>query len=396
MDDLTYDLGADESEAKPRRPGFPVEPRRLLQVLAENRKPLLKAFLIASAFALIASFFIPLRYESSAHLLYEGTPLLEAKDTLRAPGAFVESAIAPSRLREVRERLGWNVALDELESRVEATHEDQAAMRIVGQAGTAEDAHALTGAVLDVFLEHQASFNKKRLERLTAENRIALERAKERREEAGKARDAFRAKSGKPDVIQEQGQLLERAAELRSKAEEAAVEVAAQKARIEELEKAQRELPRQIVSSAKKGTPIDTPLAKARSELAAARASLSEQHPTVQALKQRVASLQAQKKGQTSELAEQTVVANPARASVDQQIAVARAAMAAARERESALRVLLKAIKDEAESLSPEEGEARQVIGELEMATARVEQLSERSVMLRDAALGPLTGFRVL
>jgi uncharacterized protein involved in exopolysaccharide biosynthesis len=396
LDDLTYDLEADESKTKPRRPGFPVEPRRLLQVLAENRKPLLKAFLIASAFALIASFFIPLKYESSAHLLYEGTPLLEAKDTLRAPGAFVESAIAPSRLREVRERLGWNVALDELESRVEATLEDKAAMRIVGQAGTAEDAHALTGAVLDVFLEHQASFNKKRLERLTAENRIALERAKERREEAGKARDAFRAKSGKPDVIREQDQLLERAAQLRSRAEEAAVEVAAQRAQIEELEAVHRELPHQIVASAKKGTPMDTPLAAARAELAAARASLSEQHPRVQALKERVATLQVQRKGQKNELTEQTTSSNPAHEAVHQQLTTARAERAAAQEREAALRVLLKSIKDEAESLAPEESEARQVIRELEMATARVEQLADRSAVLRDAALGPLTGFRVL
>ena len=40
------------------------------------------------------------------------------------------------------------------------------------------------------------------------------------------------------DLIQEQAQLLERAAALRSSADEAGVEVAAQRARIEELEKA--------------------------------------------------------------------------------------------------------------------------------------------------------------
>jgi uncharacterized protein involved in exopolysaccharide biosynthesis len=264
----------------------------LLLILVENRKPLLKAFVIASAFALLASFFLPQSYESTAQLLFEGTPLLEREGHRPTPGAFVESAMASSRLREVRDRLGWDVSLRELEDQVTASLEDEAAMRIVGRAGTAEEAQALAQAMLDVFLSRQASFNAERLERLTAENRVSLERARERREEASKAYEVFREKSGKPDVIHEQAQLLARGAQLRAKADEAAVEVAAQRARIVELEKAQRELPRQIVASATKGSPVDSPLAKARSELAAARASLSEHHPTVQALKQRVASLQ--------------------------------------------------------------------------------------------------------
>jgi uncharacterized protein involved in exopolysaccharide biosynthesis len=360
LDDATYDLEAEESRAKPKRPGFPVEPRRVLQILADNRKPLLKVFLIAVAVALLASLFVPVTFESSAQLLYERTPVLEPEGKEPTPGAFVESAIAPSRLREVRDRLAWDISLDELLTRVDVTLEGRAAMRIVGRAGTAEEARALTKTMLDVFLARQAAFNTQKLERLTAENRVGLERAKETREEANKAYDAFRKKSGKPDLIREQTQLLERSAKLRSKAEEAGVEVVAQEARIAELEKSQR------------------------------------QHPRVQALKQRVASLQAQRKGQTTELADQTLVANPARASVDQQIALARAAAAAAREREAALRVLLKAIKEEAESLSPGEGEARRVVAELEQASARVEQLTDRAATLRDAALGPLTGFRVL
>lgn len=397
MNDATYDLGeGDEPGAKPRRPGFPVEPRRLLRILAANRKPLLWAFLIASAVALLASFFVPRTFESSAQLLYEGTPLLERQGTAPTPDAFVQAAVAPSRLREVRDRLDWDVSLDELEDELEVTLEGKATMRIAARAGTAEEAHALAQAAVDVFLAQQASFNTQRLELLTQENRTALERAKARSDEANEVYEAFREKSGKPDLIHEKEQLLARASNLRSQAEEAAVEVAAQRARIAELDKAQRELPHQIVASAKKGSPIDTPLAKARAELASARASLSEQHPRVQALKQRVASLQAQRKGAKSELAEQTMVANPARAVVDQQLATARAALAAAKERESALRVLLKATKKEAESLAPEEGEARQVVRAVEQADARVKELTERAAALRDAALAPLTGFRVL
>ena len=397
MDDAIYDFGEEgEQAAKPRRPGLPVEPRRLLRILAGHRKPLLKGFLIAAAVAMLAFFFLPKKYESTAQLLFEGTPVLEREGSDPSPRAFVESAMAPNRLREVRDRLGWDVSLTEIEDQLSVSLEGDAAMHIVGHAGTAEEAQALARTMLEVFLAAQARFNVQRLERLTEENRISLARAKETRQEAGRAYDAFREKSGKPDLIHEQTQLLDRAASLRSDSDEAGVEVAAQQARIKELEKAQRELPRQIVASATRGSPIDTPLAEARSDLAKARASLSDRHPTVRALKERVASLQEQRKGQTAELGQRTLAANPARAAVDQQLATARAAQAAARERESALRVFLKAIKGEAASLAPEEGEARQIVSAVELANERVDELSERAATLRDAALGEMTGFRLL
>ena len=368
----------------------------MLLILRESRKSLLKALLIASAAALLASFFVPETYESSAQLLFEGTPMLEPGRTQPTADVFVQSAVVPNRLREVRDRLGWDVSLDELAGMIDVSLDGEAGMFIHGEAGTAEKAHELTRAVLEVFLAQQASFNAKRLETLTLENSAALVRAKERREEANKAYDAFREKSGQPDLIREQQNLLTRAAEFRAKADDAAVEVAAQQARVTELEKAQRELPNQIVASATKGSPIDTPLAQARSELAEAQASLSDHHPRVQALRQRVASLQAQRHGQRTEIGDQTLAANPARAAVDQQLATARAALAGARERESALRVLLDANKAEVDLLSLEEGEARQVVGELELADQRFEALTQRAATLRDAAAAQLTGFRVL
>ena len=397
MDDSTYDLGTeDESANKPKRPGFPVEPRRLLLILADHRKPLLKAFLIAAAVAFVAWFFVPKTYESHAQLLYEGTPLLDRPDAEPTPGAFVDSAMASSRLREIRDRLSWSGSLRTLEEQISVSLEGEAGMRIIGRAGTSDQAQALAQSMLDVFLDRQAAFNAQRLDRLITQNDVSLQRAQQRREEATAAFEAFQEKSGKPDLIREQAQLSARAAGYRGKADEAGVEVAAQGARVEELEKAQRDLPRQIVASATKGSPIDSPLAKARSELAAARASLSDNHPTVQALKQRVASLQAQRKGQSAEVGERTLATNPARAAVDQQLATARAQLAAAKEREAALRVLLKAAKAEAESLAPEEGEARQVIGAVVLADKRLADLTGRGATLRDAALGRHTGFRVL
>ena len=397
LDELAYDLGAeDESAGKPGRPGLPVEPRRVLRIVLENRRPLLKAFLITAAIALLGSFLVPKTYKSSAQLLFEGTPVLEPEGMQVSAEAFVQSAAAPNRFREVRDALEWDVSLEDLDEMVEVFMDGDATMTISSEAGTAEDAHDLARAVLDSFLARQARFNVKRLEVLTTENLAAIERAKARREAASLAYDAFRKKSGRPNLIREQEELLARVAGFRAKADEATVDIASQRARIEELEKARSELPSQVVASATSGSPVDTPLAQARSELASARSSLSEHHPTVQALQQRVASLQAQRKGQRSEVGERTLTANPARASVEQQLATAKAALAGATERESALRVLIEATKDEAESLALGEGEARRVRGELESADARFERLSARAAVLRDAALTQLTGFRVI
>ncbi|MGB5267544.1 MAG: hypothetical protein WBN30_13195, partial [Polyangiales bacterium] len=233
MDDAIDDFGDEETAAaKPRRPGLPVEPRRLLWILRDERKRLLKAFLIASVFAVLGSFFVPQTFESSAQLLYEGTPELERGGAEPTPDAFVDAAIAPSRLREVRDRLNWDLSLEDLESQIEVTLETEAAMRIIGRETTAERAHALTQAVLDVFLARQSSFNHARLERLTAENAQGLEHAKKKQVEAAAAYEMFRKESGKRDVLQERKQLLARADLLRTQAETASVEVMAQQARI--------------------------------------------------------------------------------------------------------------------------------------------------------------------
>ncbi len=354
--------------------------------------------MITAAFSLAAYFFVPETYESVAVLVYEGSPLpVQQNQSSPLMSAFVRSAAVPSRLREVRERLGWEISDEEIKSRVVVTEEkDGGSMTITAEAPNAEDAQRLAQTMLEVFLEQQAVFNSKKLDLLKIENEASLERATERLDAAQAAFDVFREKSGKPNLLDEKAQLIKRAAELRVKVEEAGIEVAAQSALIRELEEAQRELPRQVVASSTKGSAVDAPLAKARSELAEARASLSEEHPRVQALQQRVARLLAQKGDNPVEVGGQTLMLNPARASVDEQLAGARAAVAAAQERQAALQVLLENVKREAQALAPDEGEARLIMGEMAAALARVDELKVQRAAIRDASLRSLTGFRVL
>ena len=322
LNDAIYDPEGDESATKPRRPGLPVEPRRVVGMLLPHSKRLGKALLGAALVSAVAFYFLPKTFKSQAVLYYEGTPLLDKTET--SPVAVLRAAVAPSRLREVRARLGVDVSLSELGKHVSAESHSKKSIRLEGSASTADDAYTLAQTLLDVFLDSQAAFNAKKLDRLSAENDASLKRAVERRDAAQAAFDEFRKKSGKPDLLDEKEHLLSRAAGLRVNADEAAVEIAAQRALIGELEAARDELPRQIVSSATRGGVVDAPLARARADLAEARATLSEEHPQVQALKGKVARLQAQRGGQRAEIGEQTMMANPARNAVDEELATAR------------------------------------------------------------------------
>lgn len=396
MDDALYDL-EDEQSAKPgRRPGLPAEPRRILRVLAAERTILLRTFAGVAAFALIASFFVPKNYRSGARLLYEGTPLLDGASSNPDPRPFVESAMSSAQLRKVRERLAWNTSLNTIRGRLEIGVEDKTSMRIVGMGSTAEEAQGLAQTVVDVFLERQLVYNTDRLEKLALETNRSIERGVERRAEAAAQYEEFRQQSGKTHLLEDQNRLLERLAKLRASADQAAVEVAAQKARIAELEKARRELPRQIVASATVGKSVDAPLAAARAELASAKATLSSEHPRVQALKERVRSLEKQRRGAPTERGDQTMVSNPARDAVEEDLATTRAALAAAQEREAALRVLIDSVKDEADALAPAEGEARELATALKVADERLDDLRDRATRIQDALVAPVTGFRMI
>jgi uncharacterized protein involved in exopolysaccharide biosynthesis len=397
LDDDTYDLGGEYQAETPKRPGLPVEPRRAIRILLDSRRLLGITFLVASVASIVASFVLPKTYEADTVLLYEGAPVLDEEGTPPTQSAFVQSTTVPSRLIEVRERLGWDVPIEELQEDLVAEEITATSMRITASRATAEEAYALVKTTLDVFTEHQLAFNAKELDRLIEHNQRSLELAREQRDAFQRAFDAFREETGSRDLVLERSQLLDRAADLRTRRDEAQVEVSTRQALIAQLEEAQSELPRQVVASAKKGGPVEGPLMTARAELAQANATLSDEHPRVLALKERVAQLEAQRgKGRRSELSEQTLTINPARASVDQELASARAALAAAQERTSALTVLLEEVEREAEALSPSEGAARRARSDLIAATQRVERLTARRAELRDATLAPIDRFRIL
>lgn len=345
----------------------------------------------------VAAFFLlPREYVSSAHLAYEGVEALDG-NVVASPVVLIETSTMPGHLRQVRERLGSSVSLRTLESRVSSyLGPDGRSMVVEAKGDSPAEAQALASAFVDVFLEGQAASVATRLEASVADVSESLEGARLALEAARKQHGEFQTASGEADAVTERTRLLTRANKLRADAEEQGVEAEAQQARIEELKKAQKELPATIVSSAKKGTAIDAALAKARADLAAARANLSSEHPRVQALEGQVESLKAQQPREQSGLSEQVMASNPAREAVERDLARAKVALAAATEKRQSLIALADKLQQEADGMVVLEGDALRLQSDAKAAELRHAELQDRATRLRDAAQNPGSGFRVV
>ena len=269
MDDATYDEGFDEPGSKPRRPGLPVEPRRVLRILLRHRRRLGAAFLVASAVSLIAFFFVPRTYQANAVLLYEGMPLLDVDGPQATPDAFVKSAVVPSRLREVRARLGWGVSLDALEEQTTASLESEISMRLAAKGSTGGRCLRARARRCSTYSSNtKPSSMLRRSIDSPSRTTVSIERATERRDDAQAAFDEFRRTSGKSDLLDEKEQLLKRAAELRSRGTRQRWRSRRRRRSLRSSSELRKSSRRQIVASATKGSPIDSLLSTARAELA--------------------------------------------------------------------------------------------------------------------------------
>ena len=270
------------------------------------------------------------------------------------------------------------------------------AMIVEGKGKTAEQAHALVAALVEVFLERQIALNGERLADATANTKASLSRAKQRAKNAAERYQVFRSKNGPRDVVAEYDQAASDILKMGAAADAQAIEATAQQARVKELQKSLRTLPKQIVASATRSSPIDAPLAKARAELAGALATLSEEHPRVIALRERVANLEAQKKNTNNEVGARTLSANPARELVQQSLATARAAYAAASRKEKSLRRLVERARATAQRYDRPAAQGRSLKAELDAARSDVGALEKKSIALKDAAASSPSGFVVV
>lgn len=395
MDDLIDGLD-DAARRKSKRPGWPVDPARLRRAVWRGRRWLIAAAIFGAVFGYVfAKFVMSSYYQTTAVLKYEGDIKFGASDhTERYALEPAANAIhGEAVLRRVREEWGRNWSLRDIAAEIEYGVDFRAGTLHISVFGdtpeeTADFAHLVTRVFLDYHQERQARRIEEKISRI--DHRI--EGAQAEAEEARARYNEFREQHHISDLSTEQKSLVDSAAKLRADAELAIAEVRALEAQVASLEKQLATIPK---TSAVGGqvSPERSAYSRLRQELASARATLSPDHPRVQALQQQVDQLRAQlRSGSGAGL----VGSNATYRAVAEDLREAQSKLTTARERQKGLATMAERARVRVESFSGLEGEASALLAEVQVTEALIGKLHETEAALQDALEHTPSGFSVL
>lgn len=396
MDELT---GSSEDSAKPgsKRPGWPVDPNRIRRALWNSRVLLVGATLFGVVLGYVwAKFMIPRYYETTAVLKYEGDLKLAGADRpsgyALAPAA--DALHGESVLRRVREEAGLDWSLFELATEIEYGVDFRAGTLHITVFGdtpeaTADFAHLVTG----VFLEYHEERQARRIEEEIARIASRMEGAQIEAEEARARYNEFRDRHDIAHLSTEQKSMVDSAAKLRAESELAGSEIRALEAQVATLEQQLQTIPKTSLVAGG-SAPERAAYNRLRQELASARATLSPDHPRVQALQQQVDQLKSQLRGGSS--GGGLVGSNATYRAVAEELREAKSKLTTLRERQKGLARMAERAQLRVESFSGIEGEASALLAEVEVNEALISKLHGTEAMLEDALEQTPSGFSVL
>ncbi len=379
--------------------GSAIDPFRVLRLLQRAKLWLAGALLLGTVAGYAAGkWLLPQSYVAVASLLYEGMPQVEGITSVAESElpTMRDSVKLPVNLAAVRERVGYNGPLDELGALIEVRVANASnVMNIVAEARTAERAANLANAMVDVYVDHRVALERTRLEEYVEQVESDIEAARAALEPSRAAYDTFRATHGFGDFDLEQQQAIRAAAALRAQSDMARADGEAEDARTHELLSAARHQRRSIVTETQ-ASPNRVALAQARVELAQVSSRLTDAHPRVQALRQRVATLERQAAGSRATVTDRIVTASPGFEALEGSASSSAASRQAARQREAALRELTHSAEQRIAELNEIEGEASALLASVSAGEAHVATLAGRRRALLDLVDSPSTGFRIV
>ncbi len=391
--------GGVASPQAAHRAGRAVDPYRVLQLLRRAKIWLVAALLVGGVVGYsVGKWLLPRRYVAVASLVYEGVPEIEGIPSVPESElpTLRDSVKLPTNLAAVRDHVGYEGPLDELGTLIDVEVENASnVMNVSAEAGTSDRAASLANAMVDVYVEHRASVERTRLQEYVGQVDADLESAHGDLDSARTAYDQFRTEHGITDFTVEQQQAIEAAAALRAQSDQARAEGEAQDARVRELQSAARHQQRSVVSETQT-SPEAAALAQARTELAQVSSRLTDAHPRVQALRQRVATLEQEVANAHATVTDRVVTASPSYEALQGDVSSSAASRQAARQREETLGGLIHAAEDCIAHLNEFEGEANALLASVHAAEAHVETLEARKHALLDLVDSPSTGFRVV
>jgi hypothetical protein len=339
-------------------------------------------------------------YETTVTLRHEGDVTVE--DPHRASGLALgpaaDALIRESVLREIREELGFDSTLTSLAAWIDYEIDFRSrTMSFTVSGETGEDAAEYARVVTDVFMAYHQERQSRRIEAKMARTGKRIEAAEEEAKEARDLYNTFRETHGIADLSTEQHSMVTSAAALRADSELAVSEIRALEARARSLEA-------QLASTSKTSfvvggaSPERAIYNSLRQELASARATLSPEHPRVQALQQQVNQLGSQLRagGNTSSAGDGLIGVNATYQAVEGQLRESKSNLAALRERQKGLNRIADKAQHRIEAFSDIEGEATALIAEVKVSEALVGGLRRTEAALEDVLHDPPSGFLVV
>ena len=382
------------------RQGFPVDPHRLKRALLGGKRWLIGSAAIGAIVGLLYVKLVMVSYyETSVVLKYEG-------DVLIGDQRLSGYAIAPaadalhhqSVLREIREELGFESNLTSLADWIQYETEYRAGtMRFTVSGETGEEAAEYARVVTNVFMAYHKDRQSRQIEAEIARTEKRIDAAERDAEKALRRYNAFQEKHGISNLPTEQQSMLESAAQLRADSELAVPEIRALEAQVSSLEALLASTPKTSLIGGGV-SPERATYERLRQELVSAQASLSPDHPRVQALQQQVGQLHAQLqsgRGSTSS-GSGLVGINATYQNLAGQLQQVKSDLAAVRERQKGLSGMADRAQKRVAAFSGIEGEAFAVLAAVKVNHNLLGDLRASKAVLEDALRDPPSGFVVL
>lgn len=378
------------------RSGKPIDISRVLLAIKRARWVLGGAAAGGALFGVVVGKTVaPVEYASHATLLWEPDEGEQA-DRVRAEKTLVDTIELPSMLAAIRERLDLPMTVEQVGARIEVTTTNQSnVLVLIARSDDATSAQHIGDAAVDALLD-----TRRRLRRARAADDLAhvdgdLVRARDATEAARAELVAFRREHRLVDVPAETEQAIQEAARLRSEANTANADAAAESARATALRGLVGGESETTVLSERIVYPGAVKRAEVRVEKATLGAELSDQHPSVLALGSAEGAL-AEGSGASSATAEKTIGRNPQWDAVRQGLAKAAVDESALRSRHDAYAGLAEAAEKRVGELGEVEGRAASLLGAAKSAEKRLGELEVERAALNDANESPRAGLRVL
>ncbi|MGB8222590.1 MAG: hypothetical protein WCF10_08375, partial [Polyangiales bacterium] len=270
-------------------------------------------------------------------------------------------------------------------------------MKISVSGATGEDAAELARTVTDVFMTYHKERQSKRIEEEILRRTKRIEAADHEVEIARRRYDEFREEHGIGDLSTEQQSMVQSAAKLRADSELTVLETRVAEAAVASLESQLASTPKtSLVGTG--SSPEKSAYNRLRQELVDANATLSPDHPRVQALQQQVNQLGSQLRSGSvpSASGEGLVGENASYKVLEGQVRDARSRLAALQERQRGFSEMADKAQHRVEAFSDIEGEASELLAAVQVNESLVSGLRRTQVALEDALRDPPSGFVVL